>query len=103
MTHSHDPADDDTRIVLFLRMAPGTRLTPELETTIKQRLRSEESPRHVPALVLEVDDIPRTRSGKITEMAVTAAVNGDPIGNVEALANPEALEQFRRLLSSRHD
>jgi acetoacetyl-CoA synthetase len=95
--------DDDTRIVLFLRMGPGTRLTPELEAAIKQRLRSEESPRHVPALVVEVDDIPRTRSGKITEMAVTAAVNGDPIDNIEALANPEALEQFRRLVSSGHD
>ncbi len=85
----------DTRIVLFLRMAEGAALTEELEGRIRHRLRVEESPRHVPAVITTVDDIPRTRSGKISELAVTAAVNGDPIKNTEALANPEALDLFR--------
>ena len=85
----------DTRVVLFVRMAEGEELTPELETDIRRRLRSEESPRHVPSIIATVDDIPRTRSGKISELAVTAAVNGDPVKNTEALANPEALDMYR--------
>ncbi len=91
----------DTRIVLFVRMAPGHDLTSELEAAIKAALREQESPRHVPALIRAVDDIPRTRSGKITELAVAAALNGEPIRNLEALANPEALEQFRLAESER--
>lgn len=87
--------DSDTRIVLFLRLTDGAGLTPEVEAVIRRRLREEESPRHVPALILPVADIPRTRSGKISELAVTAVVNGEPITNVEALANPESLELFR--------
>lgn len=58
-------------------------------------LRTQASPRHVPAKIVQVDDIPRTRSGKIVELAVAAVVHGEPVRNVEALANPEALEQFR--------
>jgi acetoacetyl-CoA synthetase len=85
----------DTRIVLFVRMADGCELTPDLETEIRRRLRTEESPRHVPSVITTVDDIPRTRSGKISELAVTAAVNGDPVKNAEALANPEALDLYR--------
>ncbi|MFP5330958.1 MAG: acetoacetate--CoA ligase [Acidimicrobiia bacterium] len=85
----------DTRVVLFLRMADGYELTPGLERRIRDRLRTEESPRHVPAVIAAVDDIPRTRSGKISELAVTAVINGDPVKNTEALANPEALELFR--------
>jgi acetoacetyl-CoA synthetase len=87
--------DSDTRIVLFLRLTDGAGLTPEVEAVIRRRLREEESPRHVPAVILPVADIPRTRSGKISELAVTAVVNGEPITNVEALANPESLELFR--------
>ena len=85
----------DTRIVLFVRMADGCELTPDLETEIRRRLRTEESPRHVPSVITTVDDIPRTRSGKISELAVTAVVNGDPVKNTEALANPEALDLYR--------
>jgi acetoacetyl-CoA synthetase len=85
----------DTRIVLFVRMADGRELTPDLETEIRRRLRTEESPRHVPSVITTVDDIPRTRSGKISELAVTAVVNGDPVKNTEALANPEALDLYR--------
>lgn len=87
----------DTRVVLFVRMAEGCELTPDLKAEMRRRLRTEESPRHVPAVITTTDDIPRTRSGKISELAVTAVVNGDPVKNTEALANPEALELFRGL------
>ncbi len=85
----------DTRVVLFVRLADGGGLTAELESEIRRRLRTEESPRHVPAVIAVVDDIPRTRSGKISELAVTAVVNGDPVKNTEALANPETLDFYR--------
>jgi acetoacetyl-CoA synthetase len=85
----------DTRVVMFVKMAEGEELTPELEAEIRHRLRTEESPRHVPEIIATVQDIPRTRSGKVTELAVTAAVNGDPVKNTEALANPEALDLYR--------
>jgi acetoacetyl-CoA synthetase len=87
--------DGDTRIVLFVRMAPGRQLTDELRDGIRQRLRSNCSPRHVPARIVAVDDIPRTRSGKITELAVADVLNGRAVRNKEALANPEALALFR--------
>jgi acetoacetyl-CoA synthetase len=86
--------DGDTRIVLFVRLAEGMQLDDELQRTIKSELRAKCSPRHVPSVIATVDDIPRTRSGKIVEMAVTDTIHGRPIGNLEALANPEALEQF---------
>jgi acetoacetyl-CoA synthetase len=85
----------DTRVVLFVRMADGRELTPDIESEIRRRLRTEESPRHVPAIIAAVGDIPRTRSGKISELAVTAVVNGDSVKNTEALANPESLDLFR--------
>jgi acetoacetyl-CoA synthetase len=86
--------DDDTRIVLFLRMDNNAHCTPELEQSLRQRLRQFISPRHVPALIIPVSDIPRTRSGKISELAVTDIVNGRPVRNTEALANPECLKDF---------
>jgi acetoacetyl-CoA synthetase len=86
----------DTRVVLFLRMSDGHELDDTLRDRIRHRLRTEESPRHVPAVITTVADIPRTRSGKISELAVTAAVNGDAIKNTEALANPEALDLYRK-------
>ena len=86
--------DDDTRIVLFLRMANNSQCTPELEQALRQRLRQFISPRHVPALIIPVSDIPRTRSGKISELAVTDIVNSRPVRNTEALANPECLQEF---------
>ncbi len=87
--------DDDVRVVLFVRLADGVALDAALVARIRGRLRERCSPRHVPAVVLAVDDIPRTRSGKITELAVRDVVHGREVGNVEALANPEALEHFR--------
>ncbi len=85
----------DTRVVLFVKLAAGHRLTQALRSRIRSRIRAEVSPRHVPAVIGEVDDIPRTRSGKITELAVRDILDGRPINNAEALANPEALDQYR--------
>ena len=86
--------DADTRVVLFVRLSEGVTLNDELITAIKRRIRSECTPRHVPAKIIAVTDIPRTRSGKITELAVRDVVHGRPVKNKEALANPEALELF---------
>ncbi len=86
--------DNDTRIVLFVRLAEGHELTDSLERDIRAALRAQCSPRHVPAVIRPVADIPRTRSGKIVELAVTEVVHGRPVKNLEALANPEALELF---------
>jgi acetoacetyl-CoA synthetase len=81
--------------VLFVRLVDGSPpLSEELIERIKAELRAKCSPRHVPRVVAEVADIPRTRSGKIVELAVTEVVHGRPVDNVEALANPEALDHF---------
>ena len=87
--------DEGTRMVLFVRLVSGLRLDDALRDRIRTVLRTQASPRHVPARMVQVEDIPRTRSGKIVELAVTAVVHGEPVRNVEALANPEALEHFR--------
>jgi acetoacetyl-CoA synthetase len=87
--------DGDTRVVLFVRLAAGVTLDAALEKTIKQAIRSGASPRHVPAKILAVPDIPRTKSGKIVELAVRNVVHGEPVKNVEALANPEALAHYK--------
>ncbi len=87
--------EGDTRIVLFVRLAEGASLDDALADRIRRTLRERCSPRHVPARIAAVADIPRTRSGKITELAVADVVNGREVRNTEALANPEALEHFR--------
>ncbi|MCG8543692.1 MAG: acetoacetate--CoA ligase, partial [Alphaproteobacteria bacterium] len=87
----------DTRVVLFVRMRPDHGLTPELVDAMRRRIRANCSPRHVPAKVLAVADIPRTKSGKITELAVRDVVHGRDVKNREALANPEALDLFAGL------
>jgi acetoacetyl-CoA synthetase len=89
--------EDDTRIVLFVRMQPGALLDDAARERIRSMLRTQASPRHVPAHIVEVADIPRTRSGKIVEVAVRDVVNGRAVANTEAIANPEALELFRDL------
>jgi acetoacetyl-CoA synthetase len=86
------PWDDDTRIVLFVRMTPGHRLDDSLRDRIKRLLRDNCSPRHVPARIIEVDDLPRTRSGKLVELAVADVVAGREVRNREALANPDVLD-----------
>ena len=87
----------DVRIVLFVRLADGARLDDALTAEIKHRIRAGASPRHVPAKVIAVADIPRTKSGKITELAVRDVVHGRAVKNREALANPEALDLFKDL------
>ncbi|MBL0370732.1 acetoacetate--CoA ligase [Rhizobium sp. KVB221] len=89
--------DDDVRVVLFVRLAPGLTLDAELDRKIKTKIRVGASPRHVPARIIQVADIPRTKSGKIVELAVREVVHGRPVKNKEALANPEALELFAGL------
>ena len=87
--------DHDVRIVLFLRMTENASLDDGLQSRIKDALKRQASPRHVPAIILGVNDIPRTRSGKITELAVRDVIQGRRVKNTEALANPEALEEFK--------
>jgi acetoacetyl-CoA synthetase len=89
--------DGDERIVLFVRLAPGATLDVALRKRINDRLREHASPRHVPARIVAVADIPRTKSGKIVELAVRDVIHGRPIANREALANPEALDLYRDL------
>ncbi|MEI5681412.1 MULTISPECIES: acetoacetate--CoA ligase [unclassified Mesorhizobium] len=87
--------DDDVRVVLFVRLAEGVTLDEALDKRIKTKIRTGASPRHVPARIVAVADIPRTKSGKITELAVRDIVHGRQVKNKEALANPEALELYR--------
>jgi acetoacetyl-CoA synthetase len=89
--------DGDVRVVLFVRLAPGAALDADLDRRIKAKIRTGASPRHVPARIVAVADIPRTKSGKITELAVREVVHGRPVKNKEALANPEALDLFKDL------
>ncbi|MDJ0948771.1 MAG: acetoacetate--CoA ligase [Alphaproteobacteria bacterium] len=86
--------DNDTRIVLFVRLREGMDMDEALEKKIKTQIRSNTTPRHVPARIVQVQDIPRTKSGKIVELAVREVVHNRPVKNVEALANPEALDEF---------
>ncbi len=86
---------NDVRIVLFVRLRDDISIDAALVERIKKQIRDNTTPRHVPAVVVQVTDIPRTKSGKIVELAVRNVVHGVPVKNVEALANPEALDQFR--------
>jgi acetoacetyl-CoA synthetase len=87
--------ESDERVVLFVRLREGITLDADLEARIRRRVRDNTSPRHVPARIVQVGDIPRTKSGKLVELAVRDVVHGRDVRNREALANPEALEQFR--------
>ncbi|NIJ41872.1 acetoacetyl-CoA synthetase [Parvibaculum indicum] len=89
--------DGDVRVVLFVTLADGVTLDEALEKKIRTRIREGASPRHVPARIVQVKDIPRTKSGKITELAVRDVVHGRAIKNKEALANPEALDLYKDL------
>jgi len=88
---------DDVRVVLFVRLRDGIALDDDLQNTIKARIRQNCTPRHVPARIIAIADIPRTRSGKISEIAVRDVIHGRPIKNTEALANPEALRLYADL------
>ncbi|CUS48831.1 MAG: acetoacetate-CoA synthetase AcsA [Idiomarinaceae bacterium HL-53] len=86
---------DDERVVLFVRLRENVELTDDLKTKIKQTIRANATPRHVPAVILQVADIPRTISGKIVELAVRQVIHGETVKNTDALANPEALELYK--------
>ena len=86
--------EDDTRVVLFVCLRAGLSLDVMLEEKIRRQIRTHTTPRHVPARILQVPDIPRTKSGKIVELAVREVVHERPVKNIEALANPEALTYF---------
>ncbi len=87
--------DNDVRVVLFVKLRDGVTLDDALEKRIRQVIRENTTPRHVPAKILAVADIPRTISGKIVELAVRKVIHGETVDNTDALANPEALEHFR--------
>jgi acetoacetyl-CoA synthetase len=89
--------DEDVRIVLFVRLTPGVVLDEALRERIRRQIREHTSPHHNPRKIIAVADIPRTISGKITELAVREVIHGRPVHNVDALANPAALELFRDL------
>jgi acetoacetyl-CoA synthetase len=93
--------DNDVRVVLFVVLKPGHTLDAALGERIRAKIRSGASPRHVPARIVQVADIPRTKSGKITELAVRDVVHGREVKNKEALANPEALDLYRELADLR--
>jgi len=90
------PPEDpkDTRVVLFVKLRPGFSLDEKLEARIRADIKKHASPRHVPARIVQVPDIPRTKNGKVVELAVKAMVHGMPVPNTDALANPEALDYF---------
>ncbi|MDH4143537.1 MAG: acetoacetate--CoA ligase [Acidimicrobiia bacterium] len=93
--------EDDTRIVLLVRLAPGHVLDDALRHELRTRIRAAATPRHVPRVIAAVDDLPRTRSGKLVELAVSDAVNGRPVRNTEAIANPETIEAIASLVELR--
>ena len=94
--------DNDVRVVLFVRLRAGVALDAALEKSIREVIRNNATPRHVPARIVAVSDIPRTISGKIVELAVRDVVHGRPVRNTDALANPAALDEFRDRPELRH-
>jgi len=94
---------DDVRVVLFVILRPGIDLDDDLKAKIRTVIRKNTTPRHVPAKIVAVPEIPRTRSGKIVELAVRSVVHGEKVRNTEALANPAALEYFRGLAELAED
>jgi acetoacetyl-CoA synthetase len=85
------------RIVLFVRLREGLSLSDDLQASIRRQVRDNTSPHHVPRVIVQVADIPRTISGKISELAVRDVIHNRPVKNTEALANPAALELYRDL------
>ena len=89
--------NNDTRVILFVVMRDGAILTNVLQDAIRQRILKNCTPRHIPEIIISAPDIPRTKSGKITELAVRDIIEGRPIKNIEALANAESLRFFENL------
>jgi acetoacetyl-CoA synthetase len=88
---------NDDRVILFVRLRDGVAWSEALKQRLRQAIRAELTPRHVPAQVLPCPEVPRTISGKITELAVRELIHGRPVKNMDALANPQALDYFRTL------
>ena len=93
--------ENDTRVVLFVKLRPGRQLDEALVQKINRQIRANTTPRHVPAKIVQVADIPHIKNGKIVELAVRDIVHGRPIKNREALANPEALDLYKDRLELR--
>ena len=89
--------DSDIRIILFVVLNQNYRLTDEIKNKIRKAIKSNASPRHVPSKIISILDIPKTKNGKLVELAVRQTVEGEPIKNLEVLANPESLEQFKNI------
>ena len=87
----------DVRVILFVKLRPDVYLDEKLSQKIKQQIRANTTPRHVPAKIIQITDIPRTKSGKIAELVVRNIIHNEPVKNQEALANPEALELYKEL------
>ena len=88
---------DDERVMLFVVLRDGSVLDADLENRVRSAIRSNATPRHVPAVILQVRDIPRTMSGKVSELAVKKVIHGLPVENTDALTNPEALNNFKNV------
>jgi len=89
--------EGDVRIVLFVKLAEGFQLTDDLKDRIRETIRRNTTPRHVPAKIIEVKDIPYTISMKKVELAVRNIIHGEPVLNADALINPESLELYKNL------
>ena len=89
--------NNDVRIILFVVMSKSYSLNEDIILRLKKRIRSEASPRHIPSKIIQVSDIPRTKNGKIVELAVKNTIEGSKIKNVQALANPKVLNEFKNL------
>ena len=89
--------DNDIRILLFLVVSKPNEFNQSLIEKIKQKIRVDASPRHVPTKIIKVTDIPRTKNGKIVELAVKNIIEGNKIKNIQALANPEVLKEYKNL------
>ena len=90
--------DNDVRIILFTVLSKNNKLDEKLILKLKKTIRYEASPRHVPAKIITVNDIPRTKNGKIVEVAVKNIIDGNKINNIEALSNPSALNEYKNLI-----
>ena len=89
--------NNDVRIILFIVLNQGYKLNKEIKDKIKKKVKSNASPRHVPSKIISVMDIPKTKNGKLVELAVKQTVEGTTIKNLEALANPDSLKQFKNI------
>ena len=89
--------NNDIRIILFIVLNKGYNLTNEFKDKVKKTIRSNASPRHVPSKIISISDIPKTKNGKLVELAVKQTIEGEIIKNLEALANPDSLEQFKNI------